>query len=375
MKKATPQIERVREHSRTLVYQCLLERAGERLSRNDISWATGLSNPTVSTVLQEFSDLDLVAEVGHSSARGGRPAQLVRFNPQARCVFSVDLAEHGTRALIVDLTGKVLEREDGPVFREGDTERLFAWLAELHSRWAARFTVGRVAVALPGVVDHGRGMVFLAPALGWHNYPLAERLERHLGLPVTLENDVNALAFGEMRFGCSDTGSSALFLTITSGVGMGIVLDGHVFRGSNHAAGEVGYGWLPGKTRPAQTKIGESGPLELHLLGLVRRFSDGQKLNLDDPAAAEAFAEFSQDLAVTVQNAVCLLNPDRLVVAWLADPEGRLVQELRHLLDAPMPLDMSTARLGRDGAALGVAAMALDELVGVFCSAAGNGAA
>jgi|SRR5690625_533996 len=375
MKRAIPQIERVREHSRGLVYRCLLERSGERLSRNDISWATGLSNPTVSTVLQEFSGLSLVTEEGHSSARGGRPAKLVRFNPQASCVFTIDLAEHGTRALLVDLTGNVLERRDGPVFGEHDTEKLFSWLAELHVLWSARFEIGRVAVSLPGVVEHGRGMVFFAPALGWHNYPLADRLQHRLGLPVTLENDVNALALGEMRFGGFMTGSSALFLTITSGVGMGIVLNGQLFRGSHHAAGEVGYGWLPGKTRSGDSRIGESGPLELHLLSLVRRFSDGRQLDLDTEEARGAFSEFSSDLAVMVHNAVCLLDPDRLVVAWPADRDGRLVQELTRLLEVPMPLEITSARLGRDGPALGVAAIALDELVGVFCSAAGNGAA
>jgi len=375
MKKATPQIERVREHSRLLVYHCLLERSGERLSRNDISWSTGLSNPTVSTVLQEFSDLRLVTEVGHSSARGGRPAQLVRFNPQARSVFSVDLAEHGTRALLVDLGGTVLEREDGPVFGEDDTEDLFAWLAALHGRWAQQHEIGRVAVSLPGVVEHGRGMVFLAPALGWHNYPLADRLERQLGLPVTLENDVNALALGEMRFGGFEAETSALFLTITTGVGMGMVLDGKVFRGSHHAAGEVGYGYLPGKTPPGEAKMGKSGPLERHLLTLVRRFSDGRRLTLESADAREAFEEFSQDVAVLVQNAACLLDPGCLVIAWLADRDSLLVSELRGLLDVPTPLEIRAATLGRDGPALGVAALALDELVGFFCSAAGNGAA
>lgn len=374
MKKATPPIERVREHSRKLVYNCLLERPGERLSRNDISRTTGLSNPTVSTVLQEFLALSLIHEVGQSAARGGRPAQLVSLNPRASCVMSVDLSDDGARALLVDLTGSVLEREEGPSFGQADTEELFAWLAMLHSRWGASYRLGRLAVALPGVVEHGSGTVYLAPALGWNNYPLAERLEKQLGLPVTLENDVNALAMGELRYGGFEPFESALFLSITSGVGMGLVLEGRVFRGSHFAAGEVGYSRLPGVTGPAEPKLGESGPLESHLLSLARSFLRKDHLELTEPAAQADFDRFADDLATIVLNAVCLLNPERLAVAWPADRDQRLLQALRSRLNPPMPLQISSTRLGRDASGLGVAAIALDELADAFCSLSEQGA-
>ncbi len=368
MKKASPQIDRVREHSRSLVYNCLLERSAEKLSRNDITWATGLSNPTVSTVLQEFADLGLIGEVGQSSARGGRPAQLVSFNREARCVLSVEIAKGAARALLVDLTGAVLERSVGPVSAESRPEELFSWLGGLHETWSAVYRLGRVAVALPGVVEHHSGTVHLAPALGWHNYPLAERLENQLGLPVTLENDVNALAMGELRYGGLAPDSNALFLTITDGVGMGIVLNGSIYRGSHFAAGEVGYSHLPGLEPQSDPIFGESGPLEAHLLELSSRFTVGGRLDLTAEGARPAFRRFTRDLGTIVQNAACLLNPDRLTVAWPLDEDGLLLSELRENLSTPMPLEITAAQLGRDASALGVAAMALDELVATFCS-------
>lgn len=368
MRKGSPQIERVREHSRSLVYNCLLERPGERLSRNDISWATGLSNPTVSTVLQEFASLSLIDEVGHSSARGGRPAQLVSFNPSASCVLSIDLAVRGARALLVDLAGTVLERQEGPAFGEGQTEELFEWLADLHSRWSASRRLGRVAVSLPGVIEHNSGTVHLAPALGWHNYPLAERLSRHLGLPVTLENDVNALALGELRYGDVDPQINAMFLSITSGVGMGLVLEGRIYRGSHYAAGEVGYSVLPGLGPANGAVLGESGPLEAHLMRLAGSFVRDDRLDLTAPEARESFDAFARDLGTIVQNAACLLNPDRLTVAWQSDSEGELVRELQANLSTPLPLEITAARLNGDSSALGVAAIAIDELALAFCS-------
>ena len=368
MKKASPQIDRVREHSRSLVYSSLLERSREKLSRNDITWATGLSNPTVSTVLQEFVDLGLVEEVGQSSARGGRPAQLVSFNAGARCVLSIEVGSGAARALLVDLTGAVLERASGPVISEGDSEKLFDWLGGLHEAWSRDNRMGRIAVALPGVVEHNSGTVHLAPALGWHNYPLAQRLESLLGLPVTLENDVNALAMGELRYGGLAPDSNALFLAVTNGVGMGIVLNGSVYRGSHFAAGEVGYSHLPGLEPQSHPIFGESGPLEAHLLELSSRFVVDGRLDLGAEGARPAFREFTRDLATIVQNAACLLNPDRLTVAWPLDHEGLLLSELQASLSTPMPLEITAAQLGRDASTLGVAAMALDELVASFCA-------
>lgn len=372
MKKVSSQIERVREHSRSLVLDSLLERSDDRLSRSDISWATGLSNPTVSTVLQEFLQLELIEEVGQSSTTGGRPAQLVRLKPQASCVLSVDLAVDATRALLLDLTGTVLEREAGPAFGEGESEQLFLWLGGIHERWTRSYRLGRLAVALPGVIDHGRGTVHLAPALGWHNYPLAARLTELLSLPVTLENDVNALALGEIRFGASPPKGNALFLSITSGVGMGLVLNGELYRGSNFAAGEVGYSLLPGRTPAQKSVLGESGPLEDHLLMLSRDFLVAGRIELSSDTARSAFGSFAADLGMVVQNAACLLNPDRLTISWPADPDGLLLQVLRDGLSTPMPLELTVTSLGQDATAIGVAALALDELVLAFCSLSGG---
>lgn len=368
LRKGSLQAERVREHSRSLVLDSLLERAGERLSRSDISWATGLSNPTVSTVLQEFMSLQLIEEVGQSSATGGRPAQLVRLNPLASCVLSVDLAADATRALLVDLTGTVHEHEQGRAFGEGESDGLFSWLAGVHERWAETYRLGRLAVALPGVVDHDRGTVQLAPALGWHNYPLAARLAELFSLPVTLENDVNALALGEIRFGSSPPRGNALFLSITSGVGMGLVLNGELYRGSHFAAGEVGYSQSPGAPAPQKSVLGESGPLEDHLLTLSREFLVAGRVDLSSVVAQAAFGRFAADLGMIVQNAVCLLNPDRLTVSWPADPDGALLEALRDKLSMPMPLELTATGLGHEATALGVAALALDELVLAFCS-------
>jgi predicted NBD/HSP70 family sugar kinase len=362
------QLEGIRERSRSLVYDCLLDQHGEKLSRNDISRLTGLSHPTISTVLQEFAQLGLVDEVGQSTARGGRPAQLVRFNAVASCVISVDLSGASYCAALLDLTGAILDRVSGPRRQADSTAELFRWLDEVVATYARDYKVGMIALALPGVVEPAAGTVHFAPALGWHDYPLAAVLKERLGYEVLLENDVNALAAGELHSGQSFECANAIFMSITSGIGIGVVINGQIYRGSNSAAGEIGYGTLAHVAGQPNPTFGQPGPLEAHLQQLSSVFVGEAGISLDSAAAREAFGRFSADLAVILQNAICLLNPDRLVISWPDDPEGLLAGSLRRLMNTPMPIEVVAAASGRDGTLLGAARLALDALEEDFCT-------
>lgn len=360
------QLEGIRERSRSLVYHCLLGQHGEKLSRNDISQATGLSHPTVSTVLQEFLELGLVDEVGQSTARGGRPAQLVTFNALARCVLSVDLSGSSYSAALIDLSGAILCRMAGPRREAGSASGLLPWLDEVTAACERKHAIGMVAVALPGVIDSAAGSVHFAPSLGWHDYPLAAVLEERLGYEVILENDVNALAMGELRLVhgsvAANARTNAIYLSITDGIGIGVVINGQLYRGSNSAAGEIGYGTLGHIDSQPNPTFGQPGPVEAHLAQLSSRFISQGTVALDSAAARDAFAQFSVDLTVILQNAICLLNPERLVISWPADPLRLLADSLRHGLNTPMPIEIVSAAPGTDGTLLGVASLALDAL-------------
>ncbi|HET9026562.1 MAG TPA: ROK family protein [Trueperaceae bacterium] len=358
--------EGVREGNRRAIYHCLLERHGEALSRHDLCQATGLSHPTVGTILQEFGQLGICKPVGRSTARGGRPAQLIDFNAAAACVLAVDLSEANPRAALFDLAGRVLARDSAPGVLAADEDELFSWLGGLLDSWSAANAIGRLAVALPGVVAARASTVRYAPALGWHDYPLGAVLEEQFGYAVTLENDVNALATAELRFGAVAGRSSALFLALTTGVGMGVALDGRIYRGSHSAAGEIGYGAVAQVDRLANPSLNQPGQLEAHLQALRAQVVVDGHVTLTTSAARRAFAELATDLAVVLQNAVCLLDPELLVVSWPADVEHELVRELRERLSPPLPLEVVPVALGPEAALRGVAHLAIDQLEDSF---------
>jgi predicted NBD/HSP70 family sugar kinase len=356
---------RVREHNRYLVYRHLKARG--KLSRADISRATELSIPTVTAIVQEFLQLGLLTEVGQGVPRGGRPAQLIAFNPRAYTVLSVDLSQPRYEAAIIDLLGEPLERLSGPAAAPRGEEALSAWLEDLVGRYGSRYRIHQVGVSVPGVVDAQTGNVRLASALGWNDFPLARHLSRALGQTVILENDVNALATGELHYGQGQDCRDVAYLSITNGIGFALVLDGRIYRGSRSAAGEIGYSTLEHIPPHPSPSLGQPGPLESHLLGLERAFVTDGVIRLDTPEAERAFAHFCDDLCVILQNALCLLNPERLVIAWPRDAEHRLCRHLRAALKTPAPVEVVPAALGSEGALLGVARLALGALELALC--------
>jgi glucokinase len=161
-------------------------------------------------------------------------------------VGAVDLGGTKILSLAVDPSGAVrgedlraTDAEDGPDAVLGRiAESLLAAVTQAGP--AARLRAA--GIATPGPIDFERGVVVQAPNLpGWRDVPVAERLGAMLSLPVVIENDANAAAWGEFVYGAGRGARHMIYLTVSTGIGGGIVLDGHMYRGASGAAGEMGH--------------------------------------------------------------------------------------------------------------------------------------
>lgn len=160
---------------------------------------------------------------------------------------AIDLGGTKVRAIVADLEGNV-KSEDIRSSRAGEglDITLDTMVATLVTACTAAGITQRdlkgLGVASPGAVDAYRGIVPDAPQLpGWRDVPLAEMLEKRLGVPVWLENDANAAALGENRYGAGRGTRHMLYITVSTGVGGGIIIDGGLYRGARGAAGELGH--------------------------------------------------------------------------------------------------------------------------------------
>ena len=367
MAKTTPaQTEMVREANRSALYQALL--AGGTRTRTELAHQTGLSVPTVAAIVQEFCELGLVTEVGYEQSGGGRPAQLWQFKPEARWVLSLDLSGEVCQAGLTDLLGREHAQFAGPSLRPYDEGVLTGWLAALLARLEqGGKRIGRVAAAVPGVIDRTSGRVHLAPALGWSDYALAEVLARACGREVVLENDVNALALAELHYGAAQGYEHVLCVAIGSGVGAGLILAGRLFHGAHSAAGEIGYSLLDA---PQRETFGfeAPGPLEGRLLALSRAFVERGRIVLESAEERHAFETFVEGLGRVLHNAVCLLDPQLVVIAWPCDADGLVAARLQACWCGPHPIRVAPSRLGGEGARRGVARLALEALRSEVCA-------
>jgi glucokinase len=152
----------------------------------------------------------------------------------------VDVGGTKIAAGVVDESGNILEEavRRSPAT---DTDAMEKAIADAVAALAERYEVAAVGVGAAGFVDAARSTVLIAPNLAWRDEPLKADLERCTGLPVVVENDANAAAWGEFQFGAGHDVDDLLLVTVGTGVGGGLVLDGALYRGAFGIAAEIGH--------------------------------------------------------------------------------------------------------------------------------------
>ncbi len=160
--------------------------------------------------------------------------------------IGVDLGGTNLRIAAVDESGKLLEKVTTGTQVTLGRDAVIGEMTSAIQRLAAKFNTGDklrgVGVGVPGIIDERTGMLRESPNLpGWNDYPVRDEIERRLGAPVVLENDANAAGLGESWLGAGRLVPSICMITLGTGVGGGIVLNGRVWHGMTGMAGEVGH--------------------------------------------------------------------------------------------------------------------------------------
>jgi predicted NBD/HSP70 family sugar kinase len=348
-------------------------------SRAQIARRSGLSKPTVSQALAALEGSGLVREVGRTSGGKGPTAVLYALDPSAGWVVGVDVGRRWVRAAIADLTGEIVARHDertrssaGSLIEQiGGAAHSLA--AEAGIDWDD-VTVATVGSA--GVLEPESGQVALAHNLpGWGRPGLIEAIRDELGTNVTFENDVNLATMGERWRGLGKEVDNFVYLHIGTGVGMGLVLNGELFRGATGAAGEVGY--LPiAVADPHDPADRRRGALEgaIGAAGVVATARDaGMRPPLSakrvfasarrgDGAAQRTVEVIAERIALAIAAVVPVVDPELVVLGGGIGRNGDLLldlieRELRAVSPFHPRIDVSA--LGEDAELQGAVALAL----------------
>lgn len=221
------------------------------LPRIDLSERTGISRATVTSVTAELIDGGLVEEVPRDirtdESSRGRPRIDLRLRGSARMVAGLKVSDRAISFVLMDFEGNPrADHERALDQTRHSPDALASEIAAGLDALAARAVctcadISGVGVGLAGVVDADHGLVYWSPSLDRRNVDFGEVLHARLGTPVYLDNDANLVAMAELKFGKGRDHSDFIVITIESGVGMGMVLGGQIYRGTRGCGAEFGH--------------------------------------------------------------------------------------------------------------------------------------
>jgi glucokinase len=217
--------------------------------------------------------------------------------------IGVDLGGTNLRIAAIDESGKLLEKlsSDTDLARGRDfvIDEMTQAIRRLLDRFRGHGKSRGVGIGVPGIIDMDTGMLRESPNLpGWSEFPVHAEIERRLGIPVMLENDANAAALGEKWLGAAKDYQDMCMLTLGTGVGGGIVLDGKIWHGMNGMAGELGHINVEPEGHPC--KCGSRGCVEQYAsaTAVVRMAREAVANNLSEKLARAAEGEELNSLHV-----------------------------------------------------------------------------
>jgi predicted NBD/HSP70 family sugar kinase len=378
-----------------------LVRSGQARTRSDLQVVTGLSRSTVTSRVDDLVSAGFLRERGVVRSPRGRPSIVLEFNEQHGVVLAADLGATHARAAVCDLGGRSLAERRHTLRIAGGPQTVLGWVERtwrelLTTAGVAQESVLGLAASVPGPVDVATGRTVHPPIMpGWHDYPIRERLENAFGVPGFVDNDANAMAFGEYHAGTLSC-SSLLFVKVATGIGAGMVVDGRLVRGADGGAGDIGHVRLGHPDSGPLCACGARGCLAASASGgAIARQLREQHLSADTSRAAVRLAQAGDPRAIALvresglligevlATAVSLLNPRALVVGgdlvraqdhFMGALRERLYQRTQPL--ATRHLQVVTSSLGDRAGVLGAARLVVEQLFGaeaVNAALAGTG--
>ena len=376
----TPRL--LRAHNERALLESL-RRAGPS-SRPDLARIAGLSKPTVSQALANLESAGLVRPVGPASPSLGRTAMLYEVDPTAGYVVGIDIGRAWIRVAAADLSGEIVARRD-------ERNRARSGSALVRSVAAVAHEVVEVAgltwkqvqhtvVGGPGVFDPDSDRLRHAPNVpGWSRPGVMSTLREALPPTVALDNDANLAAVGERTYGSGRDAGTFVYVSVGTGIGMGVIIDGELYRGAHGAAGEVGYLPLGGDepSAGARRDARRRGMLEeaasadavvrtakrLGMAGATSAKRVFAAARAGDELALAAVEAEANRLALVVGTIAAIVDPEFVLLGGgigsnidlLRPPLERRLSEL-----TPLAPPVAEGELGQDAIVLGAVASALD---------------
>ncbi len=300
------------------------------VSRTEIAERTGLSVATISGITAELIESNFVFEKETGTSRGGRRPILLALNAKGGYVIGLKLAEDHITGALTDLEATVIASHTHAMKKktaESAVEGLAYTVKELLAqRGIRRDQLIGVGVGLAGVIDTRNRVLRHSPIFGWREVSLGEMLEQRLKVPVYIDNDVNTLTQAEQWFGVGQGVDNFVVVTIGRGVGMGMVVNGQIYRGAHGGSGELGHTVLDptgnvcncGKRGCLETYVSDPALLRQAVPSIpgVSLLEDlSEKAIGGNELALDIFTKAGEALARGIGNLINVLSPELIIIS------------------------------------------------------------
>lgn len=387
MKTLTGNQQLVKQINKTLVLETILHEAP--ISRADISQKVGLNKGTVSSLVNELLEDQLIYESGPGQSSGGRRPVILLFNDKAGFSIGIDLGVNYILGVLTDLRGNIIVEVNKKLTvrsYEVVIEILQSVISDLiNAAPQSHYGIVGIGIGVPGLVNN-HGEVLVAPNLGWKNINLREEIENCFDIPVLIENEANAGAYGEKLYGAGKENDNILYISAGIGIGVGIILNGKLFYGMNGFSGEAGH--MIVQVNGKDCTCGSSGCWELYASEKAL-LEEARKLKLTDITEETLSIELLLELAnsgnediinlfhsigmylgVGINNIINIFNPEQVIIGnrlamakdWLEKSIEKFIKN--HTMKYHQKdLIISFSKHAYYSAAIGVSAQMIDQFL------------
>jgi glucokinase-like ROK family protein len=395
------------DHADSLALVLGAVRAGPPRTRPDLVRELGLGRNVVSQRVSQLVEFGLIEDGRLAPSTGGRPSRQLRFRAEAGCLLVAELGATDLLVGLSDLGGGLLaqraEKCDVAVGPESTLARVEQLFDELVAERPDATPLWGVGLGLPGPVEFSAGRPIAPPIMpGWDAYPVRDRLAARYRVPAWIDNDVNVMALGELRAGIGRGEQELLYVKVGTGIGAGLISAGHLHRGAQGAAGDIGHisvldddsvlcrcgntgcleaiagGYALARDGAAAATGGRSAPLAA-LLATNGRLTARDVIaaaGAGDPASVALLIRSGRLVGRVLAALVNFSNPSLIVMGGqVSSGEDVFLSELRRTVYgrstalAARDLRIKTSPLGDHAGLLGAAFLVADQLFAPECLA------
>jgi len=384
--KKTIDQEVIKDSNRKKILNLIAEK--REYTKQSISKEIGVSIPTVISNINELIEEGLVEEAGVEGSTGGRKPIIVRFLPDSKYSFGVEFTLNNVRVILTNLDSQI---KFDVTFQAKDFKNIDDIINRIHEiitnvlrdAKISPMDILGIGFSLPGTVNEEKLILELAPNISLKNIDF-NKYAQLLKFPVYIENEANSAAFGELNLGIAKKMRNLVYISINEGIGAGVVIQDHLYKGKNKRAGELGHMTIVPNGKSCN--CGRKGCLEqyaskkslmedynsrsLKPVDTLKEFFTrvDQKENL----AILELQKYINFLAIGIQNIVLILDPHYVVLGGeVSDFSEYYLEALKEKVFAPNSfydsndLKIFTSKLKKDASILGAALLPFQKLFSI----------